>query len=234
MKRWRHATAGAVALPIVLTLLTGCHGPTREKIVLFDGSDFAHWTHADGGPVKWKLVNGAMEVVPGTGSIISKRHFQDFELHVEFKVPVLPPLIEGQDRGNRGNSGVYLQRRYEVQILDSYGVELESWDCGALYRAKVPDKNASKPAGEWQTYDIVFRAPRWEGKGDDARKTENARATVRHNGVLIHDDVELENKTGAGEPEGPQPGPILLQDHGNAVQFRNIWIVPLTNGSGNG
>ncbi|MFQ5805115.1 MAG: family 16 glycoside hydrolase [Phycisphaerae bacterium] len=194
--------------------------------VLFYGNDFAQWTHTDGSPVKWKLVDSAMQVVPGTGSIVTKRHLQDFRLHVEFNVPKLPPLPEGADRANRGNSGVYLQRRYEVQILDSYGVEPESWDCGALYRAKVPDRNASKPAGEWQTYDILFRAPRWEGAGQGARKTEKARITVFHNGVLIHDDVELQDKTGAGQPEGLEPGPILLQDHGNTVRFRNIWIVP--------
>jgi len=225
MKRWKDVAAGALALPIMLAMLTGCHRPARGKIVLFDGSDLAQWTHTDGQPVRWKLVNGAMEVVPGTGSTISKRQFQDFKLHVEFKVPVLPPLAEGQDRGNRGNSGVYLQRRYEVQILDSYGVEPESWDCGALYRVKVPDRNASKPAGEWQEYDVAFRAARFEGEGADAKKVENARVTVLHNGVLIHDGVELSDKTGAGQPEGPEPGPILLQDHGNAVQFRNIWIV---------
>jgi sugar phosphate isomerase/epimerase len=201
--------------------------PPEGALVLFDGRDFAHWQHEKGGPVKWDLADGALEVVPGTGSIMTQRSFQDFRLHVEFNVPKLPPLPEGADRGNRGNSGVYLQRRYEVQILDSCGVKLENWDCGSLYRAKAPDTNASKPAGEWQTYDIEFHAPHWEGTGDDAHKIANARITVFHNGVLIHDDVELKNKTGAGQLEGPQPGPILLQDHGNQVRFRNIWIVPL-------
>jgi len=191
------------------------------------GTSLPHWAHADGAPIKWKLVDSAVQVVPGTGSIVTKRTFQDFRLHVEFNVPQLPPLPEGADRGNRGNSGVYLQQRYEVQILDSYGQESEIWDCGALYRFRKPDVNVSKPAGQWQSYDILFRAPRWEGQGDDARKIENARITVFHNGVLIHDDVELKNKTGAGQAEGPQPGPILLQDHGNEVRFRNVWIVPL-------
>ncbi len=200
--------------------------PTNISCFPFD-SDFPCWTHSDGSPVKWKLVDGAVQVTPGTGSIVTKSKFQDFRLHVEFNVPRLPPLPEGVDRGNRGNSGVYLQQRYEIQILDSYGVKPESWDCGALYRVRVPDENASEPAGEWQSYDILFRAPRWEGHGDDARKIENALITVFHNGVLIHDDVELKNKTGAGRPEGPQPGPILLQDHGNEVRFRNVWIVPL-------
>jgi sugar phosphate isomerase/epimerase len=191
------------------------------------GTGLPHWVHADGKPFAWKVIDGTAQVVPGTGSAVTRLPFQDFRLHVEFNVPKLPPLAEGEDRGNRGNSGVYLQRRYEVQILDSYGQESQIWDCGALYRARKPDVNASKPAGQWQSYDILFRAPRWTGEGPKARNTENARITVWHNRVLIHDDVELENKTGAGQPEGPEPGPILLQDHGNEVQFRNVWIVPL-------
>ncbi|MBU0639276.1 MAG: DUF1080 domain-containing protein [Planctomycetes bacterium] len=230
MRRWRsQVVLGPFWLAVPL-LAAGCHStaPCGERVVLFNGDDFTHWAHTDGQPVRWKLVDDAMEVVPGTGSIITRHAFADFDLHVEFSVPVLPPLPAGADRGNRGNSGVYLQRRYEVQILDSFGVKPESWDCGALYRAKVPDRNASKPAGEWQAYDIAFRAARYEGSGADAHKTENARITVRHNGVLIHDDVQLQNKTGAGEPEGPVPGPILLQDHGNQVRFRNIWIIPHT------
>lgn len=217
--------------------LVGCaatqhHDPTappQNATVIFDGTDFSHWVGVKGGPVKWELVDGAMKVVPGTGSIATRESYRDFRVHIEFNVPQLPPLTEGKGRGNRGNSGVYLQRRYEVQILDSYGVELKDWDCGALYRVKLPDSNASKPAGEWQSYDITFRAARYAGEGEACKKTENARVTVYHNGTLIHDNVELETKTGAGWPEGPQPGPILLQDHGNEVRFRNIWILPHDN-----
>jgi len=222
---------GTLALLALLQLLARCSTPQRygpatppsEKIVLFDGNDFSHWTHADRKPVRWKLVDGTMEVVPGTGSIITKQVFQDFKLHVEFNVPQSPPGAKGQ---GRGNSGVYLQRRYEVQILDSYGLESKNNDCGALYGVKPPDKNVCRKPSEWQTYDITFRAARFEGAGESAKKVENVRITVRHNGVLIHNDVELPSKTGAGEPEGPQPGPILLQDHGNKVRFRNIWIEP--------
>jgi hypothetical protein len=123
----------------------------------------------------------------------------------------------------RGNSGVYLQRRYEVQILESSGAPAEVDGCGALYRFKAPDVNASAAPGAWQSYDIRFEAARF---AEDA-KTDHARISVWHNGVLIHDDVELENKTGQGRPEGPEPGPILLQDHGSRVQFRNLWILPL-------
>ncbi|MHC4944302.1 MAG: 3-keto-disaccharide hydrolase [Planctomycetota bacterium] len=200
--------------------------PPSKALILFDGTDFSHWTHVDGTPVQWEIIDNAMKVVPNTGSIMTKRKFQNFMLHVEFKVPELPPLPNGQSRGNRGNSGVYLQRRYEVQILDSFGVKSEDFDCGALYRFRVPDENVSRKPGEWQAFDIVFQAPRFEGEGEDLKKVKNARIWVRHNDVLVHDYVQLENKTGMGQPEGPEPGPILLQDHGNEVMFRNVWIVP--------
>jgi hypothetical protein len=193
-------------------------------VMLFDGTDFTHWIGADGGPVMWKIEDGAMQVIPRSGSIMTRRKFTDFKLHVEFMIPERPPDVEGP---GSGNSGVYLQRRYEVQILDSFGKELGKGDCGALYRARVPDRNVCKPPGEWQTYDIHFQAPRWRGNGLDLEKVENALITVRQNGVVIHNNVTLANKTGAGRPEGPAPGPILLQDHGNEVHFRNIWIATL-------
>ena len=194
----------------------------KDAIVLFDGKDFAHWKNAGtGAPAPWEIIDGAMEVAPKKGSICTKRDFRDFRLRLEFRVPKNPPGVTGQ---GRGNSGVYIQRRYEVQILDSHGRPPEIGGCGALYQQKAPDVNASRPAGEWQTYDILFRGARYEGAGRTARKIENARISVVLNGVLIHDRVELINKTGAGKPEGPAPGPILLQDHGNKVQFRNIRI----------
>jgi hypothetical protein len=195
-----------------------------DKITLFDGKDFSHWTHEDGKPVQWEIEDSAMKAIPNTGSIVTKQNFRDFKLHIEFKIPQMPPDVKGQ---GRGNSGVYLQRRYEVQILDSYGLEPTKDGCGSLYKQKAPDKNACKKPGEWQSYDITFRAARFEGEGENLKKVENARITVVHNGVLIHDDVELPSKTGAGRPEGPEPGVILLQEHGNEVWFRNIWIVPL-------
>ncbi|MBN1806921.1 MAG: PmoA family protein [Sedimentisphaerales bacterium] len=191
-----------------------------DVIMLFGGTDFAHWTAGDGKKVGWKLVDGAMKIVPRSGSIMTKRDFKDFKMHIEFKIPQLPADVRGQ---GRGNSGVYIQRRYEVQILDSYGLEPKNNECGSLYTFKAPDRNVCDMPGRWQSYDIIFHAARYDGN----RKTEKARISVWHNGTLIHNDVELENKTGAGQPEGPQPGPILLQDHGNEVSFRNIWIVPL-------
>lgn len=143
-------------------------------------------------------------------------------MHVEFNVNVAPD----KERESRGNSGVYIQRRYEIQILDSHGVtedELEPWACASLYRQRKPDRAVARPAGEWQSYDIVFRAARFDGD----RKIEDARITVFHNGVLVHDAVDVPRKTGAGEPEGPEPLPVKLQGHHNQVRFRDVWIEPL-------
>ena len=195
-----------------------------DAIVLFDGNGFSHWTHANGKEVRWEPVGDAMKTIPKTGSIVTKQKFQDFKLHVEFMLPEMPAGTKGK---GSGNSGVYLQRRYEIQILDSYGREAADNSCGSLYSVRKPDKNACKKRGEWQSYDITFHAARFEGEGENANKIKNVRIRVVHNGVLIHDDVELPKKTGSGQPEGPEPGPILLQDHGNEIWFRNIWVVPL-------
>ena len=191
-----------------------------NAIVLFDGSDFSHWQREGGGDIGWKLADGAMQIVPKSGGIITKKPVKDFVLHVEFKTPQLPPSVKGQ---GRGNSGVYIQQRYEVQILDSYGLEPKNNECAGIYQFKAPDRNVCKKPGQWQTYDIHFRAARF--KADE--KVADARITLYHNGVLVHDDVAIPNKTGAGHKEGPEPKPIRLQDHSNAVSFRNIWIVPL-------
>ncbi|MFO0983802.1 MAG: DUF1080 domain-containing protein [Planctomycetota bacterium] len=201
----------------------------KNATVLFDGSGFAQWQPLAGSEVKWTQTDGVVTIVPGTGSILTRARYRDFRLHVEFNVP---PASAGAAHQERSNSGVYLQRRYEVQILDSFGLESGSGDCGALYRQRAPDRNACKPPGEWQTYDIVFHAARFETRDGASVKVANARISVRQNGVLIHDDVELQAKTGAGEAEGPEPGPILLQDHGAAVRFRNVWIVALDEGEG--
>ncbi len=193
---------------------------SSDVIMLFGGADFGHWTTGDGKDIGWKLVDGAMKIEPKSGSIMTKRDFTDFKMHIEFNTPQMPPNVKGQ---GRGNSGIYIQRRYELQILDSYGLEPKNNECGSLYKFKAPDKNVCRMPGRWQSYDIIFRAARFDGD----MKTDKARISVWHNGVLIHNDVELANKTGAGRPEGPEPGPILLQEHGNEALFRNIWIVPL-------
>ncbi len=192
----------------------------KDAIVLFDGKHFSHWTTGSDKEIGWKVADGVMTIVPKSGSIMTKQSFADFKMHVEFKTPQLPPEVKGQ---GRGNSGVYIQRRYEVQILDSYGLEPKKNECASIYTFKAPDKNVCKEPGEWQSYDIIFHAARYEGQ----KKVKNARISLVYNGVLVHDDVEVPNKTGAGQPEGPEPGPILLQEHGNVVSFRNVWIVPL-------
>jgi len=191
-----------------------------DAVMLFGGADFSHWTTGSDKKIGWAHVGDAMKIVPGSGSIMTKQDFTDFRMHAEFKTPQLPPNVKGQ---GRGNSGIYIQRRYELQILDSYGLAPKNNECGSLYKFRPPDKNVCAMPGRWQSYDIIFHAAKFDGN----KKKENAQITVWHNGVLIHNDVALENKTGAGRPEGPEPGPILLQDHGNEVLFRNIWIEPL-------
>jgi rubredoxin len=196
--------------------------PPQGAVVLFDGKNLDAWTAKDGkSPAGWKLVEGgAMEAAKG--NLLTKDHFDGhFQLHVEFRVPYEP---SGKGQG-RGNSGVYVQGRYEVQVLDSYGLESKDNDCGAIYEVAAPKVNACKAPTIWQSYDIDFHAPVCK----DGKKTEPARMTVRHNGVLIHDDVKIaKDNTRAGLGGDPcAPGPILLQDHGHPVQFRNIWLLPV-------
>ncbi|MEU1303413.1 family 16 glycoside hydrolase [Streptomyces shenzhenensis] len=197
------------------------HGAT---VTLFDGTTAsqAQWQHPDGRRVAWPLAaEQSMEVC--CGDIRTKEAYQDFKLHVEFRVPLLPDDVTGQ---NRGNSGVYLQDRYELQILDSYGdTTLDTNEAGAIYLKKAPDVNAATAPETWQTYDITFRAARFD---DSGRKTADARVTVVWNGKKVHDDVALDGPTGGGAPEGPSAGAIRLQDHGNTVRFRNLRVEPLS------
>lgn len=150
--------------------------------------------------------------------------FRDFTLHVEYRLPYMP-YARGQ---GRSNSGIYLQSSYEVQVLDSFGLEGVENHCGALYRYRRPDLNMCLPPLTWQTYDLTFRSPRFDVHGN---KIRNARITVLHNGVAVHDNFELERKTGAGKPEADILRPIKLQDHSNPVRFRNIWLIDLTRPS---
>jgi hypothetical protein len=203
--------------------------PPSGAVVLFDGKSLDGWLKMDGKtPAAWKLVNGAMQ--SGGGNIITKEKFGgSFKLHVEFRVPYLPTK-KGQERGN---SGVYLQGRYEVQVLDSYGLDSKDNDCGAIYEVSKPLVNACKAPAVWQSYDIEFTAP----KCQDGKVVEPARITVYQNGVKVQDDVRLVRKNKEGKEEVVKftragmdtdpctPGPIMLQDHGNPVQFRNVWLV---------
>jgi len=169
--------------------------------------------------VKWRIVDGAMEIKPGSGSIATKRKFKDFKLHVEFRTPFMP---EARGQG-RGNSGVYLQNRYEIQVLDSYGLKGADNECGGIYKVGVPMVNMCLPPMQWQTYDITFQAPRF---GRSGNQETDAVVTVVHNGVTIHDQRKLPGPTGGALDNNiSEPGGIYLQDHGNPVQFRNIWLV---------
>lgn len=200
-------------------------GPTpapSDAIILFDGRDLHEWRRENGTAAQWKVVDGAIEVVGGTGSIVSARAFGDVQLHLEWATKA-GASGKGQ---NRSNSGVYLMGRYEVQILDSH--ENETYADGqaaALYGQQPPMVNASRPAGEWQSYDIVFRRPHFDASGAVVRP---ARITVFHNGVLVHDAVPFTGATTHQQAARYQAHedrrPITLQDHGDPVRFRNIWV----------
>ncbi len=195
--------------------------PPSDAIVLFDGTNFDEWTHLDGSPVKWELKDGAMTVVKGTGNIVTKRAFGDCQLHLEFRTPA---VVEGEGQG-RGNSGVFLQSRYEVQVLDSYQNRTYSnGQCGAIYKQYPPLVNACRPPGQWQTYDIIYKAPVFNA---DGIRVAPGYITVLHNGVLIQNHVEIQGTTEyIGLPKNIAHGkaPLMLQDHRNPVSYRNIWI----------
>ncbi len=183
--------------------------PPEGAVVLFDGKNADAWKGGKVSEEGW-LIQGTT----------SKQRFGDFRLHLEFMLPFQP---EDSQQG-RGNSGVYLQGRYEVQVLDSFGLQGKDNECGGLYSVKAPDLNMCLPPLQWQTYDIDYTAAKYQ----DGKLTTNPRITVRHNNVVIHKDVELPGErstTAAPVKPGPDPGPIYLQDHGNPVRFRNIWLI---------
>ena len=192
-----------------------------DAVVLFDGKDLSEWAQKDGSPAKWKVGSGYFETVPKSGYIYTKKAFGDCQLHVEFATPS-PAVGQGQDRGN---SGVFLMGLYEIQVLDSYNNKTYAdGSAAAVYGQYPPLVNASRPPGQWQTYDIVFHAPKFGGDGKVLRK---ARVTVFHNGVLVQDNVEVQGTTSTDKPEynaGPEKLPLALQDHNHPVRFRNIWV----------
>ncbi len=189
--------------------------PPEGAVVLFGGKDVAGWVKKDGkGPAEWPVKDGVMTV--GHGDIKTTEQFGDFKLHLEFNIPYMPKA-HGQ---GRGNSGVYLAGAYELQVLDSYGLKIQNNDCGAIYLQIVPSVNACKPPLRWQTYDVLFHKAKLEG----GKVVKKARVTVVQNGIEIIKDREISpTPGGAGVKEG-EDGPLLLQDHGNAVEYRNIWI----------
>jgi hypothetical protein len=181
--------------------------PPEGAVVLFDGKSADKFKNG-------KIVMGDLLLA----DCESLQKFGDHTLHVEFRTPFVPKA-RGQARGN---SGVYAQARYEIQVLDSFGLEGENNECGGIYSIAKPEVNMCFPPLTWQTYDIDFTAARYDDAG---KKTKNARITIKHNGVTIHDNIELAKGTPGKEPEGPGPGGVYLQGHGNPVVYKNIWVV---------
>lgn len=193
-----------------------------DAIILFDGADLSHWRSMDGSPAKWIVRDGVMESVKGSGYIRTLRAFGDCQLHVEWATPV---RVEGKSQG-RGNSGVFLMNTYEIQVLDSYNNDTyPDGQAAAVYGQYPPQVNASRAPGQWQTYDIIFHRAHFD---DEGKVTQPARVTVFQNGVLVQDNVEiLGPTTWMNRPPykaHPDKLPLALQDHGNPVRFRNIWI----------
>ncbi len=199
--------------------------PPADAVVLFGGRDLSHWVQRlRGGELAepgWKVEHGYMEIVPGTGSHLTRERFGDLQLHLEWATPARP---QGSSQA-RGNSGVLLMGLYEVQILDSYeNISYADGQAGAIYGQYPPLVNASRPPGEWQSYDIIFEAPRFE----DGQLTRPAFMTVFHNGILLHHRQELmgpmrHRRPTHYEPHDPEL-PLMLQSHGNPVRYRNIWV----------
>lgn len=205
------------AEPAKITPGTGNNAPSDA--IILDGSK---WQSVNGGANPWHINDGVMTVNPGTKDIRTKQSYGDVQLHIEWRIPELDDRFKDQDRGN---SGVFLQQFYEVQILDSYGNKTyNNGQAGSLYKQHIPLVNATKPAMQWQSYDIIYTAPRF-GKGDSI--ISPARITVIHNGVLIQNNVTLLGPTVyIGSPHYKKHGalPIFLQDHDHKVSYRNIWL----------
>ena len=208
-------------VPRVVTPGVGSAAPS-DAIVLFGGRDLAEWESVNGGPARWTVGEGAFTVVSGTGGIRTKRAFGDVQLHIEWRAPA---RVEGSGQ-DRGNSGVFFQQQYEVQVLDSHdNPTYVNGQAASVYKQHIPLVNASRKPGEWQSYDIVFRAPVF---AEDGSVRTPASLTVFHNGVLVQDRVEVKGITvyrGTPYYQKHEPKlPLMLQDHGSPVSFRNVWI----------
>jgi hypothetical protein len=195
--------------------------PPSDAIVLFDGKDLNEWTGTNGKPAGWKVEDGAMTVVAKSGGIETKQKFGDFQLHIEWRTPA---EVVGEGQG-RGNSGIFMMGKYELQVLDSYVSKTYSnGQAGSIYKQGIPLVNACKGPGEWQTYDVIFMAPEFTEKGT---VKSPARITVLHNGVLIQNNFTIKGPTEYDRIpmyEAHGKGPLMLQDHGNPVSYRNIWV----------
>lgn len=221
LEPWQQAQKTEVWKPVpeVVSALAG--QLPSDAISLFDGTDLTSWQGLNGEPAPWTVADGVLTVKPGTGDIKSKSSFCDVQLHLEWRAPMPEGKMEGQQRNN---SGVFLQQRYEVQILDSYENETyPNGQAGSVYKQSIPLVNATRPPGKWNTYDIIYTAPKFE----DNELISPATMTLLHNGVLVQNHFELKGKTEwIGQPKYQAHGcaPIQLQDHGNLVSYRNIWV----------
>ncbi|MCC6235515.1 MAG: DUF1080 domain-containing protein [Verrucomicrobiales bacterium] len=208
--------------PVVVTPAASfSHGapPPADAVILFDGTSLAKWIGPEGKPAGWKVENGYMEVVGGAGGITTREEFGDIQLHLEW---ASPSVVAGKDQG-RGNSGVYFQGRYEIQVLDSFeNPTYPDGQAGAFYGHAAPLVNAARKPGEWQSYDIIFHAPR---RGADGKVVPGS-FTVIHNGLVVQDHVPIPGGATTAAPASGvvEKGPIHLQDHGNPVRYRNIWL----------
>jgi hypothetical protein len=202
--------------------------PPSDAIILFNGNDLSGWLALKGGEAPWFVQNGSFMVKPGSGDIKTKQSFCDIQLHMEWKTPTDVEGLQGQQRNN---SGIFLQQRYEIQVLDSYNnPTYANGQAASVYKQSIPLANVMRPAGQWQYYDIIYTGPRFNGKA----LSEPAYVTVLHNGVLVQNHVEIQGKTewiGAPSYKAHECAPLQLQDHGNQVSFRNVWVRELKSKS---
>lgn len=194
-----------------------------DALVLFDGTSLTNWQHGDGRDAEWLISGGAMTVKPGSKGIKTKQSFCNVQLHVEWRSP---ELVEGHKGQHLGNSGIFLQGRYEVQVLNSHqNRTYANGQAASIYKQSPPLVNASLPAMQWQSYDIIYSAPEFDEKGN---VKDTARVTVLHNGVLVQNHFEIQGATTyRGKPKYPVAhgcAPIFIQDHGSLVSYRNIWV----------
>jgi hypothetical protein len=225
--KW-HVHDGKRPQPEIVTPPVGNQGAPdtapSDAVVLFDGKDLSHWRTGSGDPITWKLVDGTMEVVRGAGDIWSREEFGDCQLHLEWMAPT---EVRGDSQG-RGNSGLFFFGIYEIQVLDNYNnPTYPDGTAGAVYGQTPPLVNPCRKPGQWQTYDVLFNGPRFK----DGKLERPAYVTLFHNGVAVQNHTELIGATqhravGTYTPHG-EKGPIKLQDHGDPVRFRNIWVRPL-------
>lgn len=208
-------------VPEVVTPGDGTASPS-DAIVLFDGENLSQWQSEEGSEAQWLVKDSVLTVNPGSGGISTKSAYGDMQLHIEWRSPA---KVEGSGQG-RGNSGIFIQKRYEIQVLDSYNNRTYSnGQAGSVYKQYIPLVNACRKPGEWQTYDIIFKAPRFS---EDSTLISPAYVTVIHNAILIQNHVEIKGTIKfIGQPEYEKHNlkePLMLQDHGNPVSYRNIWI----------